>query len=187
MARERKAVIPIPAAVEILMKGDEVSVSGPRGSLSLSLDGKVAVEVRPKEALVVKAKSFDREGRCLWGLKSRLLANMVTGVSQGFEKSLELVGIGYRAKKEEEALVLKVGYSHPVKISPPEGVSFSLEGETLIKVYGADKQKVGEAAAKIRAVRPPEPYKGKGIKYLGEIVRKKAGKAGKVGTAFGGK
>ncbi len=177
MSRIGKKPIEIPKGVEVAIDGSRVRVKGPKGELTqefrseLSIrqeDGQVVVE-RPNETASVRA---------LHGLTRALLANMVEGVTSGFRKGLELVGVGYRAEKKGKSLVLTVGYSHPVEIPEPTGITFSTPAPTQIVVEGIDKQQVGQLAAEIRSVRPPEPYKGKGIRYQGEQVRRKAGKTG---------
>jgi len=182
MSRIGKAPIDIPSGVTVGIKGNNVDVSGPKGELSRSLcpDMKIALD---NNVLVVTRPSDNRRHRSLHGLTRTLIANMITGVSQGFEKNLEIVGVGYRAEKAGEKLVLRVGYSHLVELTPPKGVSIEIEGNNKIKVKGIDKEAVGQMAAGIRAVRPPDSYKGKGIRYAGEVVRLKPGKAGK---AIGG-
>jgi len=184
MSRIGKSPIDIPAGVKVDIKGNRVAVSGPRGELSRSLcpDMKITLD---NNVLTVTRPSDNRQHRSLHGLTRTLVANMVTGVSQGFEKNLEIVGVGYRAEKAGEKLVLRVGYSHLVEMTPPKGVSIEVEGNNKIKIKGIDKEAVGQMAAEIRAVRPPDSYKGKGIRYAGEVVRLKPGKAGKAigGTA----
>jgi len=165
------------------IKGNNIAVSGPKGELKRDVcrDMKLMLD---NDVLTVTRPSDNRQHRSLHGLTRTLVANMVTGVSQGFEKNLEIVGVGYRAEKSGETLVLRVGYSHLVEMTPPQGISIEIEGNNKIKVKGIDKEAVGQMAAEIRAVRPPDSYKGKGIRYAGEVVRLKPGKAGK---AAGGK
>jgi len=159
----------------VQVEGQRVTVRGPKGELSWEVDP--AIEVRVEDGRVVVRRSGDQPRlRALHGLTRAIINNMVIGVSQGFEKRLELVGVGYRAQMQGRKLVLSVGYSHPVEIEPPPDVEIQVEGTTQIVVRGIDKQKVGQVAADIRAVRPPEPYKGKGILYAGEVIRRKAGK-----------
>ncbi|MEK7611198.1 MAG: 50S ribosomal protein L6 [Patescibacteria group bacterium] len=186
MSRIGKKAVLLPAEVKCKIEDSVITLSGSKGTLVLNLPASLNV-VLTDGSITLSISEDTQDIRSLWGLYRTKLANALTGVSDGFIRGLELSGVGYRAKKDGEALILTVGFSHPVKILPPESISFSLEGDTKIKVHGLDKQLVGEVAAKIRAVRPPEPYKGKGIKYAGEILRKKAGKAGKVGTGFGAK
>lgn len=158
--------------------GGRVTVKGPKGELSREFSPEMSI-VLEGDRLTVSRPSDDRVHRSLHGLTRSLLANMVEGVTAGFEKTLEIVGVGYRAEKRADSLVINVGYSHPVEVKPLPGVSLSVEGANRMKVSGIDKEMVGEMAARIRAVRPPDSYKGKGIRYAGEEVRLKAGKAGK--------
>jgi large subunit ribosomal protein L6 len=171
--------IPLPAGVRVSIEGDKVTVAGPKGELTRRFNPDISITL-DNNSLIVSRPSDSKEHRSLHGLTRSLLANMVEGVSKGFEKSLEIVGVGYRAEKVGEKLVIRVGYSHPVEVSPLPGVSLSTEGTNRIKVSGADKEIVGEMAARIRAIRPPDAYKGKGIRYVGEQIRLKPGKAGKV-------
>lgn len=180
MSRIGEKPIPIPSGVSIEIQGHTVRVKGPKGELVRTFHPDMIIE-RQDGALVVKRPSDDGFHRSLHGLTRSLLANMVEGVTQGFTKTLEISGVGYRAAKEGKTLVLTVGYSHPVRIEPPDGVNFVVEGSNRVLVQGMDKELVGEMAARIRAVRPPDPYKGKGIMYAGERLRRKAGKAGKAG------
>ena len=185
MSKIGKKPIAIPAGVEIKIDGQTVRVRGPRGEIHRRLEREINAEVTDGK-VVVTPRSNSRAARQLWGLNRTLVSNMVAGVTEGFRKELELVGIGYRAEKKGEGLSLSLGFSHPVEFSAPAGISLEVAEKTKITVEGIDKQLVGQTAAKIRALRPPEPYKGKGIRYVGEIVRKKPGKAGKVGAgAFG--
>ncbi len=170
--------IPVPDAVTVSIKKDEVKVTGPKGELSRRFNPDMAITLDSK-ILTVSRPSDSKEHRSLHGLTRSLLANMVEGVTDGFEKDLEIVGVGYRAEKSGDKLVLRIGYSHPVDVSPLPGVSLDVEGANRIKVSGIDKEVVGEMAAKIRSIHPPDAYKGKGIRYAGELVRLKAGKAGK--------
>ena len=179
MSRIGKQPIPIPANVEIDIRDDNwVSVTGPKGSLAQQLAPSMIL-VRENGTILVQRPDDEREHRSLHGLTRTLLNNMVVGVTDGYQKNLEIQGVGYRAALDGQSLVLSVGFSHTVRMTPPEGISYSLDGNTRIAVAGIDKQQVGEEAARIRRVRPPEPYKGKGIRYAGERVRRKAGKAGK--------
>lgn len=175
-------LIPLSPQVKVEVEGRKVKVSGPLGELQVEIRPEVKLEQADNE-IKVERKKNDQVSRSLHGLTRSLIANMVTGVEKGWEKKLELVGVGYRAQLSGEKLTLNVGYSHPVEIDAPEGIKFALEDNTKIKVSGIDKQLVGETAATIRKVRPPEPYQGKGIRYSGEYVRRKAGKTGKVGGA----
>ncbi len=178
MSRIGKRPIPIPAGVEVTVDAGLVRVKGPKGELELQIDPEISV-TRADGTLLVQRPSDERRHKQLHGLYRTLIANMVQGVTEGYRKDLEIHGVGYRAALEGKTLVLNVGYSHPVRIEPPPGISFVLESPTRIGVVGIDKQLVGEIAAQIRRVRPPEPYKGKGIRYLGEQIRRKAGKTGK--------
>lgn len=181
MSRIGRMPIPLPQGVEVEIKGNEVWVKGPKGELSRSFNPAIAISLN-EGTLTVSRPSDDRIHRSLHGLTRSLLANMVEGVSKGFQKDLELVGVGYRAQKVGEKVVLQVGYSHPVEITPLSGVSVVVVEVQRLSVQGIDKELVGDVAAKIRAVRPPDHYKGKGIRYAGERVRLKPGKAGKVGA-----
>lgn len=178
MSRIGKRPIPVPAKVSVSIDGQAVTVKGPKGELSRVLPTEVEV-VQDGETLVVTRRSESRAARQRHGLSRTLVSNMVEGVSQGFQKRLEIQGVGYRAQVQGRNLVLNVGYSHPVQIEPPDGIQLAVENNTNVIVSGINKEDVGNTAAKIRAVRPPEPYKGKGIRYAGELVRRKAGKAGK--------
>jgi len=172
--------IVVPAEAEVTINRSEVSVKGPKGELSRTFSPDMIITLDVGK-LTVSRPSDGRIHRSLHGLTRSLLASMVEGVTRGFERTLELHGVGYRAAMSDDKLVLRVGYSHPVEIVPPPGISISVEGHNRIKVSGIDKQAVGEVAAKIRAIRPPDSYLGKGIRYAGERVRLKAGKAGRVG------
>lgn len=181
MSRIGRMPILLPQGVEVDIKGNEVRVKGPNGELSRSFDAAIAISLN-QDTLTVSRSSDNRIHRSLHGLTRSLLANMVEGVSNGFNKELEIVGIGYRAQKVGEKVVLQVGYSHKVEIVPISGVSVNVPEPQRISVHGIDKQLVGDVAAKIRSVRPPDRYKGKGIRYAGERVRLKPGKSGKVGA-----
>ena len=180
MSRVGQMPITVPSGVDVIIKGSHVRVKGPKGQMEHTFPA--AMDISQKDGIVsIERPSDERTHRALHGMTRALINNMVTGVSTGFEKVLEINGVGYRAEMAGNNLVLHVGYSHPVEIDPPEGISFELDNRTRqIKVMGYDKQSVGHIAANIRKVRPPEPYKGKGIKYLDERIRRKAGKAGKV-------
>lgn len=180
MSRIGNLAIPIPSAVEVDINPGFVHVKGPKGELSQRVDSKMSF-TRENGSLLVGRPSDERKYRQLHGLTRSLVANMVHGVTEGYRKDLEIQGVGYRASLDGQTLVLLVGYSHPVRVSPPPGITFAVDTPTRLGVIGIDKQLVGEQAAQIRRVRPPEPYKGKGIRYAGERVRRKAGKAGKVG------
>ncbi len=171
--------IAVPSGVTVDIKDSDVTVKGPKGELKRSLPAEMSINLEGSTLTVTRPSDSQRH-RAYHGLTRSLLANMVTGVSQGFEKTLEIVGVGFRAEKSGEKLVLRLGFSHPVEVNPPAGVTLSVEGNNRIKVSGINKEDVGEMAAKIRAVRPPDAYKGKGIRYAGETVRIKPGKAGKV-------
>ena len=175
MSRIGKKPIPIPSGVTVTIEPEVVRVAGPKGDLS---ERKArAIDVREEDGSILVARPTDRaEHRALHGLTRTLIANMVEGVTNGFEKRLEIQGVGYRATLQGSDLELQVGYSHPVRIKPREGVSFEVPVPTQVIVRGIDKQVVGQTAAEIRKVRPPEPYKGKGIRYEGEYVRRKVGK-----------
>ena len=178
MSRVGKLPITVTEGVEVAIDGNRVTVKGPKGELSRTLPSDMIIDLRERVITISRPGDSGRF-RALHGLTRTLLANMVEGVSKGFEKELEVRGVGYRARKEGDKLVLQVGYSHPVEFSPVSGISWVVEGVNRIKVLGIDKEMVGEIAARIRAARPPEPYKGKGIRYIGEVVRHKAGKAGR--------
>ena len=180
MSRIGRLPVPVPATVDVAIDGREITVTGPKGTLTRSLhpdmqlsrvDGTIVVE-RPTEA---------KHHKQLHGLTRTLVANMVTGVTTGYRKPLEITGVGYRASKVGDKLQLNWGYSHPIEIAPPAGITFELENPTHLAVSGIDKELVGQIAAQVRATRKPEPYKGKGVKYAGEVIRRKAGKAGKIG------
>lgn len=181
MSRVGNAPITIPSAVQVILEGHHVAVKGPLGELGLDIRPEVKIELA-ENVLTVKRKKDDRISRSVHGLTRSLLAGMVIGVEKGWVKKLELVGVGYRAQSSGDKLILAVGYSHPVEVVAPAGVTFKVEENTKITVSGFDKHLVGQVAANIRAVRPPEPYQGKGIRYTGERVRRKAGKAGKAAT-----
>jgi large subunit ribosomal protein L6 len=178
MSRIGKRPIPIPAKVEVQINGRDVAVKGPKGQLARSLPAQVVVSQEAQSILVTQAED-SRTARQMHGLCRTLVANMVDGVSTGFQKRLEIQGVGYRASTQGKKLILNVGYSHPVEIPFPEGIEITVENNTNVIVAGIDKELVGNTAARIRATREPEPYKGKGIRYAGEVVRRKAGKSGK--------
>ncbi|MCL6476848.1 MAG: 50S ribosomal protein L6 [Peptococcaceae bacterium] len=177
MSRIGKQPIPLPKGVDVTIDGTAVAVKGPKGVLRREFHRNMMIRVEDGK-LLVERPSDDPVDKSLHGLSRTLLNNMVTGVTTGFQKTLELTGVGYRASKQGKKLVLAVGYSHPVEMDPPEGIEIEVPTPTKIVVKGVDKEKVGAFAANIRAVREPEPYKGKGIKYEGEYIRRKAGKAG---------
>lgn len=178
MSKIGKMPITIPNGVTVTNENRVITITGPKGALNLNLSRAVDVSVA-ENTIVVSLK--DSNKKALFGTTRSLLANMVKGVTEGWMKELELVGTGYRAEVRGDMLVLTVGFSHPVNFNAVEGIKFGVE-KSVIKIEGIDKEKVGEVAAKVRAVRPPEPYKGKGIRYLNEVVRKKAGKAAKAGA-----
>lgn len=173
--------IPLPGGVKVNIQGNQVAVSGAKGDLSRTFHPDMEISLED-EQLTVRRPTDQRHHKALHGLTRALLNNMVIGVSEGFQKQLEVQGVGYRVDLQEDgSLHLQLGFSHPVNIAPPEGIEFEVEARTkVITVKGADKELVGQTAAEIRAWRPPEPYKGKGVRYLGEYVRRKAGKAGKI-------
>lgn len=176
MSRIGRLPIPVPDGVDVTIDRSSVTVKGPKGELSQSFDPDMTLKMDDGEVTVGRPTDQTRH-RALHGLTRSLIFNMVLGVSEGYEKVLEIHGVGYKAEKKGNQLVLSVGYSHTVPMDPPDGVGFTLDSPTVIRVQGIDKQKVGQMAAEIRKVRPPEPYKGKGIRYRGEHVRRKAGKA----------
>ncbi|HEV2236276.1 MAG TPA: 50S ribosomal protein L6 [Ktedonobacterales bacterium] len=180
MSRIGKAPIPVPAGVAVELKDHHAVVKGPRGTLSHVFPPTVSI-AQEGAVLHVSRADDSNTSKALHGLSRTLLANMVTGVTTGFTRNLEINGVGYRVAKVKDYLVFQVGYSHPVQVNPPAGISFAVEGTTKLSVSGIDKQLVGQVAANIRSIRKPEPYKGKGIKYAEEVIRRKAGKAGKVG------
>ena len=178
MSRIGKKPIEIPSGVEVKIEGNVITAKGPKGTESITFREEVKVSVADNH-VIVEPNSDDRKTNALHGLYRTLIANAIHGVSQGFEKKLEIVGVGYRANMEGSNLNMALGYSHPVLIVPPAGVTLSVEANTKIAVKGTNKQTVGDVAAFIRSKRPPEVYKGKGVKYEGEHIRRKAGKAGK--------
>lgn len=178
MSRIGSQPITIPGGVDLAIVETQVTVKGPRGELSLAVDP-VLTLTRENGTLLVARPNDERRSRQMHGLTRTLIANMVIGVTDGYSKLLEIQGVGYRAAMDGNTLVLSVGYSHPVRMQPPDGITFTVEGNNRVTVSGISKEQVGEMAARVRRVRPPEPYKGKGIRYAGEQVRRKAGKAGK--------
>jgi large subunit ribosomal protein L6 len=181
MSRVGKKPISIPKGIEVTIKGSEVTVKGPKGVLSRSVNQDMAIEIKG-DILTVSRPTDSKAHRAFHGLTRTLLDNMVQGVSKGFQKNLEIVGVGYRAQVSDGKLVLNLGYPKPVEFIAPKGVSFSVEGTNKIAVSGIDKELVGRTSAKIRELKPPDHYKGKGIRYSGEYIRLKAGKAGKIGA-----
>ena len=178
MSRIGRLPISIPAGVDVKIDGQAVSVKGPKGELALVV--KSPTEATLEEGTVVVTRPDDeRESRALHGLTRTLIANQIIGVTQGYTKGLEVVGTGYRVQAKGSNVEFALGYSHPITVEPPAGISFTVEGNNKLTVVGIDKQAVGEVAANIRKLRKPEPYKGKGVRYAGEVVRRKAGKSGK--------
>lgn len=183
MSRIGKKPVKVPDGVSVQVTGSHVEVTGPKGTLAADFRPEVAFKVDGKSVLVERVGDSPK-AKSLHGLSRTLFENMIMGVSQGWNKGLELVGVGYRSSLEGTTLVLNLGFSHQVKFPAPNGITFEVSDNTKINIKGTDKQLVGETAAQIRRIRPPEPYKGKGIKYVGEVIRRKAGKAAKaVGTA----
>lgn len=178
MSRIGRQPIPIPSSVQVQIEGSSVTVRGPKGELSRECHPDISIHQAEGELIVTRPSDQTRH-RALHGLTRALLANMVTGVESGFSKTLEMQGVGYRAQQMGANIQLAVGFSHTVDITPPPGITLEVDGNTRIHIRGIDKEQVGQIAAQIRSVRPPEPYKGKGIRYEGEHVRRKAGKAGK--------
>ncbi|MFA8438905.1 50S ribosomal protein L6 [Pueribacillus sp. YX66] len=178
MSRIGLKPIEIPNGVTVTKEGNTVTVKGPKGELTRTLHDEMVIDIQEKE-VIVSRPSEQKEHRSLHGTTRSLIQNMIQGVTNGFERRLELVGVGYRANKQGQKLVLNVGYSHPVEFDPEKGIEIDVPENTKVVVKGIDKERVGELAANIRAVRPPEPYKGKGIRYEGEYVRRKEGKTGK--------
>lgn len=180
MSRIGRRPIPIPSGVEVDVNGPVITVTGPRGTLTRSLPPAITVEA-VDGVLVVTRPSEAKTHKQLHGLTRTLVANMVDGVTAGFRKALEISGVGYRAQKVGDRLQLNLGYSHPIDIEPPPGIAFEVESPVRLAVVGIDKELVGQVAATVRATRKPEPYKGKGVRYAGEVIRRKAGKTGKIG------
>jgi large subunit ribosomal protein L6 len=178
MSRIGKMPVTVPSGVEVKIEGNSVTVKGSKGVLTREFNERIGFEIEDG-VLTVTRPDDSRESRALHGLSRALVANMVTGVAEGYTKGLEIHGVGYRAAMKGGGIELQVGYSHPVVVDPPEGITFEVPEPTRISVTGIDKEQVGQVAADIRKVRPPEPYKGKGIRYAGEHIRRKAGKAGK--------
>ena len=179
MSRIGRVPVPVPTGVEVNINGAVVTVKGPKGTLSHTIAAPIEVARDEAGALVVTRPDDERASRSLHGLTRTLLANLVTGVTDGYVKNLEIVGTGYRVTAKGSDLEFALGFSHPITVNPPEGITFVVEAPTRFSVQGIDKQQVGEVAANIRKIRKPEPYKGKGVRYAGENVRRKVGKAGK--------
>ena len=175
MSRIGKKAVTVPAGVTVTIEGQTVTVKGPKGQLSWTVAEEIEVTQEGGELTLSKRQDITR-AQAMWGLSRTLVANMVQGVTEGFERTLELVGVGYRAALKGTALSMQLGFSHDVDIKAPDGISFAVPKQTEIKISGIDKQVVGEIAAQIRRIRPPEPYKGKGVRYQGETVRRKEGK-----------
>ena len=184
MSRIGKLPIPVPAGVSVEVNANQVKVTGPKGTLERALPAQISVKVL-ESTVFCERPSDGREHRSMHGLTRTLVANMVTGVSTGFTKNLELVGVGYRVAKQGDEVTLSLGYSHPIKFKPPPGVTIDVQDQTKFSVSGISIEDVGQVAANLRGLRPPEPYKGKGVMYRGEKIRRKAGKAGKGAKAAG--
>ena len=178
MSRIGRAPVPVPVGVTATINGQDIAIVGPKGSLAITVSEPIAISQVGDEIIVTRPND-ERESRSLHGLSRTLISNMVIGVTTGYEKTLEIVGTGYRVAANGNSLEFALGFSHPVVVTAPEGISFAVESPVKFTVIGIDKQKVGEVAANIRKIRKPEPYKGKGVRYEGEVVRRKAGKAGK--------
>lgn len=184
MSKIGKKPVSVPEGVEIKIDRQTVKVKGPKGEREQKISPQIRVSV-VADQLVVEPGGSSRTARQMWGLTRTSIANMIEGVTEGFKKELELVGIGFRAEKKAGGISLSLGFSHPIEFRPPEGIELEVVDKTKIIILGVDKQLVGQTAAKIRGFRPPEPYKGKGVRYVGEEIRKKPGKAGKVGASIG--
>jgi large subunit ribosomal protein L6 len=180
MSRIGRLPIPVPTGVDVTISGRTLTVTGPKGQLTRELHPDMTVK-REEETLLVTRPTEQKTHKQLHGLTRTLVNNMVVGVTDGYRKGLEITGVGYRAAKAGEKLQLNLGYSHQIEIDPPAGISFEIESPTRLAVVGIDKELVGQIAAKVRSTRKPEPYKGKGVRYAGEKIRRKAGKAGKIG------
>jgi large subunit ribosomal protein L6 len=178
MSRIGRLPIEIPAGVEVKIDGSAVNVKGPKGELALVVASPIEVSIEEGQVLVTRPDD-ERVSRSLHGLTRTLIANQITGVTQGYSKGLEVVGTGYRVAQKGQGVEFALGFSHSITVEPPQGISFTVEGNNKLTVHGIDKQAVGEVAANIRKLRKPEPYKGKGVRYAGEVVRRKAGKSGK--------
>jgi large subunit ribosomal protein L6 len=181
MSRIGRLPVPVPSSVDVTIEGRQLTVKGPKGTLSRTLHPDMAV-AKEDGTVVVTRPTEQKTHKQLHGLTRTLVNNMVIGVTDGYRKGLEITGVGYRAALNGRKLTLNLGYSHPIEIDPPEGITFELENPTHLAVVGIDKELVGQIAAQVRSTRKPEPYKGKGVRYAGEYVRRKAGKAGKIGA-----
>jgi large subunit ribosomal protein L6 len=179
MSRIGRKPITVPSGVDVAIDGPTVTVKGPKGQLQHTLAEPITAERGDDGQLYVNRPNDERKAKELHGLSRTLVANMVMGVTEGYRKTLEIAGTGYRVQAKGSDLEFALGFSHPVVVTPPDGITFTVERPTIFHVAGIDKQLVGEVAANIRKIRPPEPYKGKGVKYQGEVIRRKAGKAGK--------
>jgi large subunit ribosomal protein L6 len=179
MSRIGRLPIPVPSGVDVTIAGQQVVVKGPKGTLEHTVAEPITVERAEDGTLAVKRPNDERQNRALHGLTRSLVNNLVVGVTQGYEKKLEIHGVGYRVLLKGSDLEFSLGFSHPVKVTPPEGITFTVETATRFSVQGIDKQRVGEVAANIRKLRKPDPYKGKGVRYAGEKIRRKVGKTGK--------
>ena len=179
MSRIGRLPIPVPSGVDVAIDGRTVNVKGPKGSLTHTVAAPITVERGEDGTLLVQRPDDERQSRALHGLSRSLIANMITGVTDGYSKTLEIVGVGYRVQARGGDLEFALGFSHPVPVKAPEGITFTVESPTRLRVSGIDKQRVGEVAANIRKIRKPDPYKGKGVRYEGEIVKRKVGKTGK--------
>ena len=179
MSRIGRLPIPVPSGVDVTIDGSTVNVKGPKGTLSHTVAAPITVERAEDGTLQVQRPDDERESRALHGLSRTLIANKITGVTQGYSKTLEIVGVGYRVQARGSDLEFALGFSHPVPVKAPQGITFTVEAPTRFRVEGIDKQQVGEVAANIRKLRKPDPYKGKGVRYQGEVVKRKVGKTGK--------
>jgi len=179
MSRIGRLPIPVPSGVDVAIDGQTVSVKGPKGSLAHTVATPIAVERTEDGTLQVTRPDDERESRALHGLSRTLIANMITGVTEGYSKTLEIVGVGYRVQARGSDLEFALGFSHPVPVKAPDGITFTVEAPTRLRVTGIDKQQVGQVAANIRKLRKPDPYKGKGVRYQGEVIKRKVGKTGK--------
>ena len=182
MSRIGNKLIPLPTGVQVVRDGSQVTVTGPKGTLQRDLPAEISLQ-EENGVIQVTRPSDESRVKALHGLTRALLANMIIGVTDGFRKEMEIIGVGYRAQMSGDKLIMQLGYSHPIEVDPAPGIAFEMMGNNRVAVSGIDKEKVGQAAAELRAWRPPEPYKGKGLRYVGEVVARKAGK----GAARGGR